>query len=146
MPKSNAFRFLLFFKCPKRNKKGKQKKAPGPEPVSKNIHHITTIQSWEESLTEATRDRKTLVANFSAPWSAPCKSISPVYSELADKYTSLVFLTVDVDALAEFSNSWEISATPTFIFIKEGRQVDKFVGADKVELKKKIAAVAACKF
>ncbi|XP_039060034.1 thioredoxin H4-1-like [Hibiscus syriacus] len=130
----------------KRNNKGKQKKASGPEPASKNIHHITTIQSWEESLTEATRDGKTLVANFSAPWSAPCKSIAPVYSELADKYTSLMFLTVDVDALAEFSNSWEISATPTFIFIKEGRQVDKFVGADKVELKKKIAAVAACKF
>ncbi|KAK8516918.1 hypothetical protein V6N12_032118 [Hibiscus sabdariffa] len=91
------------------------------------------------------KETRRLVANFSAPWSAPCKSIAPTYGELADKYNSLIFLTVDVDALAEFSNSWEISATPTFIFIKEGKQVDKFVGADNVELKKKIAAVAASK-
>ncbi|KAE8655531.1 Thioredoxin H-type [Hibiscus syriacus] len=84
-----------------------------------------------------------LVVNFSAPWSAPCRSISP---ELVDKYTSLVFLTFDVGELAEFSNSWEISATPTFIFIKDGRQVDKFVGADQAELKRKIAEVAASKF
>ncbi|KAK8575808.1 hypothetical protein V6N12_063462 [Hibiscus sabdariffa] len=133
-----------------------------------------TRRSWEEKLEEATRDGKIvspftfyppiciecpsfcvphcfqtcfqqLVANFSAPWSAPCKSIAPTYGELADKYNSLIFLTVDVDALAEFSNSWEISATPTFFFIKEGKQVDKFVGADNVELKKKIAAVAANK-
>lgn len=47
-----------------------------------------------------------------------------------------------VAIMQEFSTSWEISATPTFFFIKEGRQVDKFVGADKVQLPKKIAAVA----
>ncbi|GMJ14317.1 hypothetical protein HRI_005100900 [Hibiscus trionum] len=140
-------KFLQFFKCPKRFKKKQQQKQEAlcPEFESKNVHPITTKQSWEEKLAEATRDGKILVANFSAPWSAPCKSIAPAYSELADKYTSLIFLTVDVDALAEFSNSWDISATPTFFFIKEGRQVDKFVGADKVELKKKIAAVADSK-
>ncbi|KAK8674776.1 hypothetical protein V6N13_032879 [Hibiscus sabdariffa] len=142
---NNGFHFLQFFKCPKRNKKGKQQQALCPEVASKNVHLITTKQSWEEKLEEATRDGKILVANFSAPWSAPCKSIAPTYGELADKYNSLIFLTVDVDALAEFSNSWEISATPTFFFIKEGKQVDKFVGADNVELKKKIAAVAANK-
>ena len=44
--------------------------------------------------------------------------------------------------MQEFSTSWDINATPTFFFLKDGRQVDKFVGADKVDLPKKIAAVA----
>lgn len=45
--------------------------------------------------------------------------------------------------MQEFSTtSWDINATPTFFFLKDGRQIDKFVGADKVELPKKIAAVA----
>ncbi|XP_022764243.1 thioredoxin H4-1-like [Durio zibethinus] len=138
--KNNAFDFLQFFKCRMGDVKDHQDRHV--EFASRNVHHITTIQSWEEKLTEATRDGKILVANFSAPWSGPCRSIAPIYCELADKYPSFMFLTVDVDALAEFSTSWDINATPTFFFLKDGRQVDKFVGADKVELPKKIAAVA----
>ncbi|XVF41251.1 hypothetical protein PTKIN_Ptkin01aG0265600 [Pterospermum kingtungense] len=130
--------FLQFFKCHNPDFKDRA----GSFARRNLVHHITTITSWEAKLTEATRDGKILVANFSAPWSGPCKSIAPIYSELADKYPSLMFLTVDVDALAEFSTTWDISATPTFFFVKDGRQIDKFVGADKVELPKKIAAVA----
>ncbi|XP_022744194.1 thioredoxin H-type-like [Durio zibethinus] len=133
-------KFLQFFKC--RNLGVKDHQPRSVELAGRNVHYITTIQSWEVKLTESTRDGKILVANFSAPWSAPCRSIAPTYCELADKYPSLIFLTVDVDALAEFSTSWDISATPTFFFLKDGRQVDKFVGADEVELPKKIAAVA----
>ncbi|KAK4836641.1 hypothetical protein QYF36_025657 [Acer negundo] len=40
----------------------------------------------------------------------------------------------------EFSNSWGIKATPTFFFLKEGRQVDKLIGANKLELERKAAA------
>lgn len=42
----------------------------------------------------------------------------------------------------ELSTSWDIKATPTFVFLKNGRQVDTLVGGNKQELQKKIAAVA----
>jgi thioredoxin 1 len=42
----------------------------------------------------------------------------------------------------EFSSSWDIRATPTFFFLKNGQQVDKLVGANKPELEKKVAALA----
>lgn len=44
--------------------------------------------------------------------------------------------------LQDFSTSWDIKATPTFFFLKEGQQIDKLVGANKIELEKKITAVA----
>ncbi|OMO89964.1 Thioredoxin [Corchorus olitorius] len=132
--------FVQYFNC--HNKDGKDHQAQREGLVSKNVHRITTLESWEAKQTEATRDGKILVANFSTPWSAPCRSIEKTYCELADNYPSLMFVTVDIDELAEFSTSWDISATPTFFFLKDGRQVDKFVGADKVELPKKIAAIA----
>ncbi|XVE86017.1 hypothetical protein DITRI_Ditri18aG0002500 [Diplodiscus trichospermus] len=140
IPKTMPFYFLQFFRCHYADVKDHQEQ--NVEFASKNVHYINTIQSWEEKLTEATRDGKMLVANFSSPWSGPCRSIAPIYCELADKYPSFMFLTVDVDALAELSTSWDINATPTFFFLEDGRQVDKFVGADKVELRKKMAAVA----
>ncbi|XP_023551108.1 thioredoxin H-type-like isoform X2 [Cucurbita pepo subsp. pepo] len=108
---------------------------------SKNVHLITSIEKWEAKLSEATKDGKIVVANFSAPWCRPCKSMTPAFCELADKYTSMVFLAIDVDELAELSKSWDIKATPTFVFFKDGRQVDKLIGADKSDLQQKIAAM-----
>ncbi|KAF8397093.1 hypothetical protein HHK36_016000 [Tetracentron sinense] len=68
--------------------------------------------------------------------------IAPLYCELSEKYPSLMFLTVDVDELTEFSSSWDIKATPTFFFLRDGQQIDKLVGANKPELQKKITAIA----
>ncbi|XP_019162430.1 PREDICTED: thioredoxin H9-like isoform X1 [Ipomoea nil] len=106
-----------------------------------NVHLITTKESWEQKLEEARRDGKTVVANFSASWCGPCRMIAPLFCELSEKHPSLMFLTVDVDELTEFSTSWDIKATPTFFFLKDGQQVDKLVGANKPELQKKITAI-----
>ena len=37
----------------------------------------------------------------------------------------------------EFSTQWDIKATPTFFFLKDGDQFDKLVGANKPDLLKK---------
>lgn len=42
----------------------------------------------------------------------------------------------------EFSNEWNVEATPTVVFLKDGRQMDKLVGGDAAELQKKTAAAA----
>ncbi|KAL2454620.1 Thioredoxin H9 [Abeliophyllum distichum] len=70
------------------------------------------------------------------------KEIAPAYSELADKYPSILFLTVDVDKLAELSTKWDIKATPSFFFLRDGRQLDTLVGSNKAELQKKMTAIA----
>jgi thioredoxin 1 len=82
------------------------------------------------------------VANFSASWCGPCRVIAPIYAEMSKTYPQLMFLTIDVDDLMDFSSSWDIRATPTFFFIKNEKQVDKLVGANKPELEKKVQALA----
>lgn len=41
-----------------------------------------------------------LVVNFKASWCLPCKKIAPIYQELASTYTSMIFVTIDVEELA----------------------------------------------
>ncbi|KAL5166799.1 Thioredoxin H9 [Glycine soja] len=106
-----------------------------------NVKLITTKEAWDQYLEEARRDGKIVIANFSAAWCGPCKMIAPYYCELSEKYTSMMFLVVDVDELTDFSTSWDIKATPTFFFLKDGQQLDKLVGANKPELQKKIVAI-----
>ncbi|GLU14841.1 hypothetical protein SLE2022_313850 [Rubroshorea leprosula] len=111
--------------------------------VGGNVKLVTTKEDWDYKLAEAKNEGKIVLANFSATWCGPCKTIASFYCELSEKYPSLMFLVIDVDELTEFSTSWEIKATPTFFFLKDGQQVDKLVGANKPELQKKIDAVLA---
>ncbi|XP_073290154.1 thioredoxin H9-like isoform X1 [Primulina huaijiensis] len=106
-----------------------------------NVHLITTKEGWEQKMAEAKTDGKIVIANFSASWCGPCRIIAPFYVELSEKHQSVMFLTVDVDELTEFSTSWDIKATPTFFFLKDGQQLDKLVGANKPELQKKVTAI-----
>lgn len=109
--------------------------------ASGNVQLITTKESWNQTLEQARGDRKIVIANFSARWCSPCKIIAPYYCELSEKYPSIMFLVIDVDELTDFSTSWDIKATPTFFFLRDGQEIDKLVGANKPELEKKIAAV-----
>ncbi|KAG4131493.1 hypothetical protein ERO13_D09G215300v2 [Gossypium hirsutum] len=102
--------------------------------VGGNVQPVTSKEDWDQKLSEAKRDGKIVIANFSAAWCGPCRMLAPFYCELSEKHPSLMFLL-------EFSSSWDIQATPTFFFLKDGQQIDKLVGANKPELQKKITAV-----
>ncbi|XP_074568537.1 thioredoxin H4-1-like [Curcuma longa] len=103
-----------------------------------NVHVITSKDNWDQKISESKKDGKIVVANFSATWCGPCRVMAPGYTELSEKYPALMFLTIDVDELSELSSSWDIRATPTFIFLRDGQQVDKIIGANRTELEKKI--------
>lgn len=60
-------------------------------------------------------------------------------SSLAGKYPKVVFLKVDIDEARDAAAEWNISSVPSFFFVKNGREVDKMVGADKSTLERKIA-------
>ncbi|KAL9688876.1 hypothetical protein QQ045_033302 [Rhodiola kirilowii] len=107
-----------------------------------NVQVINTLEAWEAKLSEAKSLHKIVIANFTTIWCGPCKVIAPYYQELSEKYPCLMFLVVDVDELTDFSTSWDIKATPTFFFLRDGQQIDKLVGANKAELNKKITDLA----
>ncbi|KAJ9179680.1 hypothetical protein P3X46_008022 [Hevea brasiliensis] len=127
--------------CSKKRQQGEDDSDQHVEFVGSNVHLITAQEVWEQKLSEANREGKTVLVNFSATWCGPCRMIAPFYRELSEKYPSLLFLLVDVDELPDFSSSWDIKATPTFFFLRDGQQLDKLVGASKPELQKKITAI-----
>jgi len=106
------------------------------------VHIITSNQEWEAEIFEANSNGKIVVVDFTASWCGPCKIITPFYSELSEKYPQLVFLKVDVEEMPELSATWDVQAMPTFFFVKDGKQIDKLVGANKPELEKKVISYA----
>ncbi|XP_073113584.1 LOW QUALITY PROTEIN: thioredoxin H4-1, partial [Elaeis guineensis] len=70
------------------------------------VHTITDKGSWDEKISEANKDGKIVVVNFSASW-----CIAPVYSKLSEAFPSFTFLSIDVDRMTEMSTPWDIQAT-----------------------------------
>ncbi len=71
-----------------------------------------------------------VVIDFFATWCGPCKKIAPTYEKLSETFTNVSFFKVDVDESPELVNIYDISAMPTFIFLKDAQLVKKVEGAD----------------
>lgn len=55
----------------------------------------------------------------SPPACRPCKAIAPVFEQLATKNPGVVFVKVDTDANSAVARRFNISAMPTFVFLRE---------------------------
>ncbi|KAL7098298.1 hypothetical protein ACP275_09G007700 [Erythranthe tilingii] len=100
---------------------------------------IHSASELKIKLNAASKISRLAILYFTATWCGPCRVISPVFSTLAAKYPKAVFLKVDIDEVKDAAAEWNISSVPCFFFVKNGKEVDTVVGADKTSLEKKIA-------
>lgn len=98
-------------------------------------HHVKDMNEFTTKLSEATG---LVVVDFFATWCGPCKLIAPKIEELAVEFPDVVFLKVDVDECEDISAEYDISAMPTFVFIKAQKKVDAFSGANADKVKEYI--------
>uniref|UniRef100_A0A7N0SVF4 Thioredoxin domain-containing protein n=1 Tax=Kalanchoe fedtschenkoi TaxID=63787 RepID=A0A7N0SVF4_KALFE len=94
-------------------------------------NHVNTVDEWDEHLKSANQTNKLVVVDFTAVWCGPCRFIAPILDAIAKKMPQVIFLKVDVDKLKAVAEDWAVEAMPTFIFLKEGKIIDKIVGAQK---------------
>ncbi|KAJ8771979.1 hypothetical protein K2173_027156 [Erythroxylum novogranatense] len=99
---------------------------------------IHSASELETKLNAATRTSRLAILYFTATWCGPCRFISPAFTSLASKYPKAVFLKLDIDEARDAAARWNISSVPTFFFIKNGKEIDKVVGADKSGLERKV--------
>ncbi|CAE6502835.1 unnamed protein product [Rhizoctonia solani] len=79
------------------------------------------------------------VIDFHATWCGPCLQIAPIYDKLAEEHEDVKFTKVDVDAAPDVAQHYQISAMPTFVFLKDGKEVDRLRGANPPALTAAIA-------
>ncbi|HQE86787.1 MAG TPA: thioredoxin [Methanothrix sp.] len=65
-----------------------------------------------------------------AEWCGPCRMIAPVIEQLAGEMKGkAVFGKLNVDENMQTANKYRISAIPTIMVFKDGKLVDRIIGA-----------------
>lgn len=102
------------------------------------LHEPETLEDVNSLVLRAGSAGQLVVIDFTATWCGPCQMIAPIYKELSSIYDDVVFLKVDVDENPETAANYNVSAMPTFIFIKGGVVVERVMGADPSKLQASI--------
>lgn len=90
--------------------------------MSNKVQHVTSMSELQSLLSSTTY----VAVDFFADWCPPCKTIAPVFEQLAGKHAvpgTLAFAKVNVDHVQEAARAYRVTAMPTFLFFKEGKQV-----------------------
>lgn len=99
-----------------------------------------TSQSWDEEVIQSSTP---VMVDFWAAWCGPCKMIAPTIEELAEEYSGkMKVCKLNTDDSPDIASQHQIMGIPSLLFFKEGKVVDKIVGAaSKKQFKEKIDAI-----
>merc|ERR1712170_104298 len=90
---------------------------------------VESLEDFQQALKDA--GDKAVLVDFFADWCGPCKMIAPKLEAMSEEFSGVVFLKVNVDENEEVAASYDISAMPTFLILKNGVEADKLVGANE---------------
>lgn len=107
------------------------------------MQHITEAAELKKVVTTKTG---LIVIKASAAWCGPCQRAAPVVEGFARKYPTTTFLHLDVDDGKDLARELKVTAMPTFIFIKGGKEIDRIQGADLDGVEQRIKQHGAASF
>jgi thioredoxin 1 len=70
-----------------------------------------------------------MILYFTADWCNPCKQTKPIVEELNREQIMAKFFIIDVDSEIEMAQDFEIKSVPTFVVMKDNKEIYRVTGA-----------------
>lgn len=96
--------------------------------VAKQEHKINDVETMQQ-LEDIIAENENVVVYMSATWCGPCKTYSPIYEEVAEKYKGdVVFCKIVLDEISAKEHGkiiakYKVKHIPKTIFFKNGEEV-----------------------
>lgn len=104
---------------------------------------IMEIKITPENYEEVKNSDLLVVLDFWATWCGPCRVIGPFLAQLAEQYDGQIVVgKCDVEECEDAAMEWGVRNVPTVVFLKNGQEVDRMVGAaPKAKFEEKIKSL-----
>jgi len=119
---------------------------------------MATIELDNSNLVDTVNKNSFVIIDFWAPWCGPCQSFGPIYEELSETHTDIVFAKVNTEQHQDIAGHFNIRSIPTLMVFrdqvvlyseagalpKQGLQqlIEQVKAVDMQEVHKSIAAEA----
>jgi thioredoxin 1 len=110
-----------------REKKIKELIGRQPQPqISTGVIHMDSTK-----FAETIKNSKVpVIIDYSAQWCGPCRMMAPIFERLANDFSGkIIFGKVDIDEEQGIASAFGVTAVPTFIIFKDGKPVNRVLGA-----------------
>ena len=88
------------------------------------------VHARDATIDEEAAAQVAVLVDLWAPWCGPCRFVAPILEELARDYAGrLKVVKVDVDQNPALAQRFQAFSIPTLVVIRDGRVVDRIVGA-----------------
>ncbi len=99
-----------------------------PKAATNRSENVIDLQNtFEETVL---KNKQPVVVYFFAEWCPSCKSMRPVFEEVAHlkPVKDVQFVAVNIDQFENDANTRGVKVVPTFLFFKNGKELDRAIG------------------
>lgn len=89
---------------------------------------IITNDNFE---TEVLKSDKPVLLEFYSDSCIPCKRMSPILAEIEEQYSGVKVGKLNIKFGSETAQKYEVMTSPTFLFFKNGSEVNRIRGVVK---------------
>jgi thioredoxin 1 len=88
-----------------------------------------TVELTDSNFDKFVEENQNVVVDCWAAWCGPCRMLSPIIEQLSEEKANISFATLDVDRNRTVPMRYGIMSIPTLLYFKDGKLVDKTLGA-----------------
>ena len=94
---------------------------------------MARVINTQEFNEEVLNGKGVVFVDFFATWCGPCKALSPILDELAEKVKDVKIVKVDIDADSDLASEYRVMSVPTLKIFKDGEVKESLVGGRPLE-------------
>ena len=100
------------------------------------------VEVTDADFDEFVKNNPKVVVDCWAAWCAPCRMLAPTIDEIASEKPDVKFAKLDVDKNRAVPTKYGIMSIPTLLYFKDGKLVDKTLGAlPKAAIESRLAKI-----